>query len=213
MKTLLHAVAIALFAIGAAEIASAKEPVIDTSDPSKMTVDGLYPVKHSRIDVAFAREGLDLGPYDAVMVAPVSIAYQRKSYELNEVQVERMGRYFSETLSEELSDNGYQLVTTPGANVLLLQASIVDLRINRPTKAPVGRATVFAAESGEMTLIGELKDSMSGQILVRFADRQRPRSYWAKSTSISEWSEVRRAFRFWAGILTERLDAFHGSAD
>lgn len=213
MKTLVQVTAIALFAIGAAEIASAKEPVIDTSDPSKMTVDGLYPVKHSRIDVAFAREGLDLGPYDAVMVAPVSIAYQRRSHVLSNDQVERMGQYFTETLSEELNDNGYQLVTSPGASVLLLEASIVDLKINRPTKPPVGRTTVFTAESGEMTLIGELKDSMSGQILVRFADRQRPRSYWAQSTSVSEWSEVRRAFRFWAGILTERLDAFHSAAE
>ncbi len=213
MKTLVQVMAIALFAIGAAGIASAKEPVIDTSDPSKMTVDGLYPVKHSRIDVAFAREGLDLGPYDEVMVAPVSIAYQRKSHELSDDQVAQMGRYFSETLSEELSESGYQLVTSPGANVLLLEANIVDLKINRPTKPSVGRTTVFTAESGEMTLIGELKDSMSGQVLVRFADRQRPRSYWAQSTSVSEWSEVRRAFRFWAGILTERLDAFHSATD
>lgn len=193
--------------------ASAKEPKIDTSDDALITVDGLYPVEHTRIDLAFAKPDLDLSPYNKVMVAPVAIAYKKESFELTEKQVERMDEYFVSALNEQLTENGYEVVTTPGRDVLLVSASIVDLYVNRPTKEPVGRSTVFTAESGEMTLIGELTDSMSGEILVRFADRRRPRSHWARSTSVAEWSEVRRAFKFWAGILHERLDVFHGSTD
>ena len=33
-------------------------PTVDTSDESKVTFDGLYPVKHSRADEAWARPGL-----------------------------------------------------------------------------------------------------------------------------------------------------------
>lgn len=186
-----------------------KQPVIDTSDASKMTVDGLYPVVHGRMDEAFAKPDLDLSPYARVMVAPASIAYRRNSFELTDEQVERMFRYFQEALVKELEEGGYSLVDAAGPDVLLVEANIVDLMVNRPTEPSVGRTTIFTASSGEMTLIGELKDSASGEVLVRFADRQRPRSHWARSTSVSEWAEVRRAFRFWAGILRDRLEAFH----
>lgn len=197
----------------AAGVVHAKEPEIDTSDSALMTVDGLYPVTHTRIDIAHAKPDLDLSQYDKVMVAPVSVAYERRSFELTEKQVKRMDEYFVAALNDRLTEKGYEVVATPAPNVLLVEASIVDLYVNRPTEPSVGRSTVFTATSGEMTLIGELKDSMSGEILVRFADRRRPRSYWSRSTSVSEWSEVRRAFEFWADILRERLDVFHGSTN
>lgn len=189
--------------------ALAKKPVIDTSDEARMTVDGLYPVVHGRMDEAFAKPDLDLSPYTKVMVAPAGIAYRRNSIELTEDQAEKMLRYFHEAFVRQLADRGYPLVEAAGPDVLLVEADIVDLSVNRPTEPSIGRTEIFTATSGEMTLIGELKDSESGEILVRFADRQRPRSYWMRSTSVSEWAEVRRAFDFWARILRDRLDAFH----
>ncbi|MDJ0751803.1 MAG: DUF3313 family protein [Woeseiaceae bacterium] len=187
----------------------AKKPVIDTSDSSQMTIDGLYPVVHSRLDEAFAKPDLDLSEYAKVMIATPDIAYRKRSSELSDEQAVRMIRYFHEAVTAELEDGGYSLVETAGTDVLLIEANIVDLMINRPTEPSIGRTTVFTATSGEMTLIGELKDSTSGEILARFADRNRPRSYWSQSTVVSEWSEVRRAFKFWAGILGDRLNAFN----
>lgn len=189
----------------------AKQPEIDTSDSTRMTVDGLYPVKHTRFDVAFAKPDFDLSPYDKVLVAPVSIYYKRDSFELTEKQVAKMEKYFFAALNDQLTEKGYEVVNTPGQDVLLVEASIADLYVNRPTEPSIGRTKIFTASSGEMTLIGELRDSLSGEILVRFADRQQPRSHWAQSTSVSEWSEVRRAFKFWTGILHDRLEAFHES--
>lgn len=213
MKTFNYGVLLLMLALMVGGIADAKEPEIDTSDSALVTVDGLYPVKHTRIDVAYAKPDLDLSQYNKVMVAPVSIAYKKRSFELGEEQIERMEEYFIAALNDQLTEEGYEIVGSPGPDVLLVEASIVDLYVNRPPERSVGRTTVFTASSGEMTLIGELKDSKSGEILVRFADRQQPRSHWARSTSVSEWSEVRRAFRFWAGILQERLDVFHGKDD
>ncbi len=213
MKIVNYGLLLLAFASIAAAPAQAKQPEIDTSDSALITVDGLYPVRHTRVDVAYAKPDLDLSQYSKVMVAPVSIAYDKRSFELSEEQLQRMDGYFRAALDEQLSENGYEVVTASGRDVLLVEASIVDLYVNRSAEPPVGRSKVFTATSGEMTLIGELKDSMSGETLVRFADRQRPRSYWSRSTSVSEWSEVSRAFRFWAGILHERLDVFHGPAN
>lgn len=191
----------------------AKEPVVDMSDPSLATIDGLYPVKHTRIDRVYVQPELDLSAYKRVMVAPVSIAYKRKSFELSQEQIDRMRQYFSDAVQKHLSKKGYTLTNEPGPDVLQVNANIVDLYVNRKPEQTTGRSAVFTASSGEMTLIGELRDSRSGEILVRFADHQRPRSYWAKSTSVSEWTEVRRAFNFWADVLGDRLEDFHSAGN
>ena len=189
--------------------ALAKKPSIDTSDQSTMTIDGLYPVMHGRLDYAVAKPDFNLGQYNKVKVVQPTIAYRRNSYELSEKQAQKLIEYFNEALSERLVESGYTVVDSVGSDVLLIESNIIDLEINRPTEPSVGRTSIFTASSGTMTLIGELKDSMSGEILARFADKQQPRRYWAESTRVSEWSEARRAFRFWAKILGERLDAFH----
>lgn len=180
-----------------------------TNDIPRTTVEGLELIDGTRIDIVYAKPNVDLSRYDKVLLAPVSIAYQRSSAELTNRQVARMRREFRGALEDELMEGGYALAAEPAQEVLLLEASIVDLYVNRPTRPSAGRAVILTATSGEMTLMGELRDSSSGEVLVRFSDRERPRSYWQRSTSISEWSEARRAFRFWAGILREGMDRFH----
>lgn len=209
MNTRAILIAIISAVIATTGTACATDPVAQVSDSSSLTVDGLRPVTNSRLDEAFAVPGLDLSPYTKVMVAPGDISYHRDSYELTDRQVAMMSRYFGEALIDELEEGGYSLVNSAGPDVLLVEVDIVDLMVNRPTEPSVGRTTIFTATSGEMTLAGKLRDSTSGELLARFEDRQRPRSYWSRSTSVSEWSEARRAFDFWAEILRERLDAFH----
>lgn len=209
MNTRAILIAILATAVAATGTGCATDPAARASDTPSLTVDGLRPVADSRLDEAFAAPGMDLSPYTKVMVVPGEISYHRESYQLTARQVARMSRYFGEALIDELEDGGYSLVESAGPDVLLVKADIVDLMVNRPTEPSVGRTTIFTATSGEMTLTGELRDSTSGELLARFSDRQRPRSYWARSTSVSEWSEARRAFDFWAEILRERLDAFH----
>ena len=58
---------------------------------------------------------------------------------------------------EDIPGQGkYRLVFESGRNVLLLDASIADLKINRLTESTVGRTEYFTARSGEMMLTGEL---------------------------------------------------------
>ena len=195
--------------MGVANQAWARSPDFDTDTDAEPTIDGLYPVEQTRIDKAFAKPDLDLSTYDRVMIAPVSIAYRKDSFELTEKQARRMNDYFLRALDDALVDNSYDIASEPATDVLLVVARIVDLAINVPTQPRAGRSTYFTASSGSMALIGELRDSVSGEVLVRFADRQKPRSHWARSTAIDNWSDVRQAFKFWATILQDRLNYFH----
>ncbi len=207
---LLQAIAVTLL-LGITHQTLAGSPDSTLHLTGEPTIDGLYLVTQTRIDKAFAKPELELSKYDRVMVAPVSIAYRKDSFELTEKQARRMNDYFWRALDDALVDNGYELASEPATDVLLVVARIVDLDINVPTKPRAGRSTYFTASSGSMTLIGELRDSVSGEVLVRFADQQQPRSHWARSTSVDNWRDVRQAFKFWATILQDRLDYFHAA--
>ena len=190
------------------------EPSINTGPDAFVSPDGLYRVDNSRMDVVLVKPDLDLGQYDSIKLAPVTIAYKRGSYELTDRQQEEMLETFNEVMADVLGDGHYTLATETGDNVLLANVKLVDLFVNVPTEGPFSagaRTRMFTASSGEISLIGELRDSKSGELLVQFADRNQPRNYWARSTEITEWAEVRSAFRFWANILKDRLDYFHAT--
>ena len=191
------------------------EPMVNTEPGAYVSPDGLYMVENARMDIVMVKPDLDLTQYDSISLAPVSIAYKRGSYELTNEQHEQMLATFNEVLAEELDEGDYDMTTQTGPNVLQANVKIIDLYVNRPTdmRTRSSRDRIFTATSGEISLIGELRDSESGELLVQFADRNQPRRYWAESTSVSEWSEVRSAFRFWADILKTRLDYFHDNPD
>jgi hypothetical protein len=56
--------------------------------------------------------------------------------------------------------------------VLRVKASIVNLYLNAPDAGNMGRSRTIVRSAGEMTLLAELYDSASGQLLARVADRR-----------------------------------------
>jgi len=106
----------------------------------------------------------------------------------------------------ETSPDGLQLVKRKDLRVT---AGIIDLYITAPdTNSVSPQSRSFAFSAGQMTLVGELRDSESGAILARVADRKggqdSTRMTWATSTS--NRAEARRALAQWAGILRDALD-------
>jgi hypothetical protein len=86
----------------------------------------------------------------------------------------------------------------------------VDLDIAAPdTRAPGAQPTRYVISPGEMTLLAELRDSESGALLARAADRQRGRQTGdlQVATGATNAAAAQRAFQFWAGVLRGALDA------
>ena len=76
-----------------------------------------------------------------------------------------------------------------------------------PPNRNIGRGDVYLSQVGQATLVLELRDSMSGEILARSVDRRAAASTWAApSSAVTTWNEVRRLARTWARILVNRLD-------
>ena len=220
-----------LVALGAAGIlagcASASgPPTLQTGPDAEVTADGLYRMDNSLVALAWMKPDVDLRGYTAIMIDPVTVAYQRDpqgrtrslgpgdprgNFALTPTQMENLKSYFGEAVTEALSGDGaYRIVDAPGPDVLRITAELIDLIVRIPTQTTSARGGMAVRSYGEVTIVLEVRDSQSGEILARAADRRDPTGNSAGGfVSVRQsfvTNDVRRLFAYWAGLLRERFD-------
>jgi Protein of unknown function (DUF3313) len=198
-------------------------PEIDTS-ASAVTFDGLYPVKNTRADEAWARAGFDFTPYDKVILEDAGIEYRPGGetgrtamersrggpYEVTEDQKARLESVLMQAFHQELGGSQvFEVVNEPGPDVLLVRGSILDVVSYVPPDETAGRSEVHLRSVGEATLVVELRDSVTNAILARAVDRRAAENAGAnlfESNQVSNASEVRSLAQHWASLLRTRLE-------
>jgi hypothetical protein len=181
------------------------------TEGASLTADGLMELERARVGFAAVKPGADFGRYDKLMVLPVAFAFKERSRKLRDSQLDDLRRYFREDFTRELQQKGnYTIVTTPGPDVLLVRAALVNIDVTAPVER--GRDDVYIRDAGEVTMVAELRDSQSGELLARAADRRRiemPGGSAYESNPVTNVANTRRLFRQWASLLRERLDQAH----
>jgi len=201
-------------------------PTIDTSAAAETTFDGLHKVQHSAADEAWAMPGLDLSGYTKIMIQGAGIEYRpggesgrmysaRSSsgpFEVTEEQKARFRKVVGEVVLDELGKSQkFTLVKEPGPDVLLIRGALLDVVSYVPPE-PIGRSDIYLSEIGAVTLVLEIRDSITTAILVRAVDRGiiGDDGRMSNSNRVTNASEVRRLVRRWMSTLRERLDSFSG---
>ena len=193
------------------------------SAPPKAEWDGLVRQPGTRLDAVFLLPGAEseLAAVRSVMIDPVMVSFARdfdpnrgtrslsrrvSTDDLVAIQ-EGLAALFREVFGEVLAAGGYELVEAPGPDTLRVTAAIVDLFINAPDTA-MGATRTYTASTGRMTLVMELRDSFSGELLARAVDSRTGRGteFWTISNRVTNTAEARRAFRTWAEALRRGLD-------
>lgn len=185
--------------------------------------EGLERVDRPGIDAVYRRPDLDASKYDKLLLRPIEVAFAKNwkpnsssaLYTMKEEDRERIRKeianVFADVFKEELqTKGGYQLVDTSAADVLEVRAALVNIYITAPDMSmqTAGRSKTFTADAGEMTLIAELHDSVTGQLLSRAYDRKQDMGgTWQWTTSVSNTAEAKRAMKIWANVLRSALDA------
>ncbi len=194
--------------------ASARKQYLDMD--GETSHDGLYRVKRSIMDRAWARADIDLGDYDKLMLMSAGLQYRpvksasRNSdgFPVTEDQKERLQEVVREVFTEMLSKlERFTLVDEPGPGVLILHAGIIDIVSSVPPE-PMGRGDIYLSSTGEATLVLELRDAPSNAVLVRVADRRsaEQRGMAMPSSRVSNTANVRNAVSQWARIIRRALD-------
>ena len=204
------------------------DPEFETGSRAEVTVDGLHRIKHSGFRYAWLKPEAALGSYDQILLRNPEVAYKREprrsrpgsstgNFALSDPQMANFKRFLTEAFEGEFAKSEfYSLSEAPGHQVLVIEPAIIDLVVNVPTRPRPVSDTVFTTSTAVMTLVMQLRDSESGEILARIAERREARApgrdgantlYW--SNSVTDADAVRRTFRRWARILREKLDRIH----
>jgi len=190
--------------------------------------DGLVLRPNTRLNAVWVRPNIELVAYRSVMIDPVSVSFasnwdpnsgQRSpSRRLDASDVAAiqtsLGVKVREGFRAELERGGYQIVDQPGDETLRITAAIVNLDVTAPDTMSAGRSRTYTANSGSMTLVLELRDSVSGELLARAADRQSGRNTGMMTITnrVTNTGDARRAIGVWATALRRGLDEFYGKA-
>lgn len=192
------------------------------------TADGLHRVPSTWVAAAFVRPGASLAEYHGIVIDPLLVSYKdgtsgemvtnraRGSFALGAATTERIARTYREAFQRELArSDDFALVAEPGAGVLRVVGRLVNLVVTAPPMR--GGEENYLIESGEMTLILDVRDARTGQALFRFADRRaiRPASGAVvsgyQSNAVNNWGAMREIFADWARFSREEIEALHSA--
>jgi hypothetical protein len=190
-----------------------------------MSHDGLQKIKVKGIDLAYSRPGASLAGYNKLIIDPVEVSFRkdwdpnrtgsRMKVDAKEREDIRTGvaKIVQEEFAKEIGKGGtYQIVSEAGPDVLRVRANIADLYVNAPDTLSPGRTRTYTVSAGEMTLVAELVDSESGQVISRVIDRREAQGtgMMTLTNSVVNRQEASIIASSWARILRKRLDAAHG---
>lgn len=194
-----------------------------TSSPEGLT---LMDHPRSQVNAIYIAEGSDFSGFEKVMILTPEIAFKpgwqeninqtRPQNHVSPEDAARMIEVGKELMTMEftraLQAGGYTITDEPGADVLGVKASLKDLEIYAPNanNAANPYSQTFTRGGGIATLILELSDSASGQILARVIDRDsgfdRANDAPSVRTSEDNIEDTRAAFAKRANLLANGLN-------
>lgn len=222
------------FICALALIASASLAATAFAAPSKeakrkleevMSHDGLEKVAVEGLDLVYVRPGASLANYSKVQLDPVEVSFHKDwdpkqigtLFKLSASDREKIRTGVAKVVYEEFvkelqTKSSYQVVEASGPDVLRVKVIIANLYVTAPDVPTAGRSRTYVSNAGEMTLIAELYDSESGQVLARVVDRDTARDYMiaTASNSVFNVAEARNIASGWGRALRESLDRAHG---
>ena len=217
------AVAAACLCVGIG-MAAPKQPRIQTGANAEVTADGLVRVQKSVADAAWVKPDFDLTPYTKLMIVSGGVSFKKvkpvSSFQARQGASEfpispEAQQMFKDIMKEEFTRElsklkRYQIVDKPGPDVLMLVGGVIDVVSSVPNdvdSAAFGRGGVYLTSVGQATLVIELRDSESNEVLGRAADRRAAESPFAfEVNKVTAWTEVHRLAQAWASLLRQRLE-------
>jgi hypothetical protein len=181
---------------------------------STVNYEGLADVRKPYFEVAQVRPETVFSAYDGIIVNAPELAFRtpdrsQKQFPLDENQKRRFEEALTEAFSLEISDlKNLDLKDQPGPSVLELTVRVENITATVPTGQ--GTQLGFALTAvGEATLILELRDSESGEVLARGVDTRAVQgaALGRDGGLVTRWEDVEKLCSRWASMARSRLDA------
>jgi hypothetical protein len=180
---------------------------------SVVNYEGLAEVSRPRFDVAEIRPGTVFSAYDAVILNVPELAFRtpdrtQKQFPLDEAQKQRFEDMMVAAFSKEFSNlQNLDLRERSGPRVLELTVRVENITATVPSGQGMQLGFMLTAV-GEATLILELRDSQSEQILARGVETRAVQGAAAGKDGgmVTRWEDVEKLCSRWAAMARSRLD-------
>lgn len=199
--------------------------VRDWSGPlPETTVEGLYRVRASQVGAVYLRPDAEFSRYDTVVIDPVTLAYRSRprpatvfnrrpgNFILSWEATDRIRRTLRQAFEREMAGSAwFRVGSEAGEGVLRVSGHIRDLVWEVPP--PRGGESYTVQRTGTMLLILDLRDSETGELLARVADRRsiQPEGFTVsggyENSAVNHWAGVRYLASRWARVLRQGLDS------
>jgi hypothetical protein len=215
---LIRALLLCVLTAPVAVVSHARDSFPDATD------DGLTRVDAKKADAVYWREGATLDQYSRILLLDCEVSFRknwardhnresrtldgrvsdRDVMRIKSELAEEFGSVFREELSE---DGGFELVDELANDVLVLRPAIVNLDVTAPDLRTASMTRSFVESAGQMTLILEFYDGVTGDIIGRVIDdREDTRKGFAqRADSVTNRAAADRILKSWASSLREAL--------
>ena len=200
-----------------------QEATIQTGPNAEVTFDGLNRIDNSVFTDAWADPEIDFAQYNQFIAGGAVFefrAVKKKSrltrtgsedeFWIDDKSKERLEREVSEVFQEELAKSErFTETDTPGPDVFILRGALHDI-VSRVPPQYIGRSDIYLRSVAEATIVLEVVDSLSGEVIFRAVERraaQRPGGDLMLANAVTTWAEVRRMARRWATKLRDGMDS------
>jgi hypothetical protein len=177
--------------------------------------DGLVRVKSKKLQAVYLQPGADFRGYTKVMIDPTEVAFRKNwardynttasgpSRRVSDADVQKATQQgaaaATDIFAAAFTKAGYPVVQAPGPDVLRVRTAVLNIEVRAPDIPTAGRSRSFANEAGEATLVVEARDSETGALIGRAADRRLAGDTTILSrTTVSNRSDFRNLVQAWA---------------
>jgi len=184
---------------------------------------GLYPDPKNGDLLIYEKDKTALKPYHKFLIEPVTVYLLPEAEDrgIDPDDLDRLARYFTDAITDELMGSGYEVVTEPGPGVLYMSLAITNVeptggKKNAALKAGATAASLAVAPGaslavprlsvGRVEIEGEMLDSVSGERIAAFVTRKGGRRWFSGLNAYKKWGDIQSAFRSWAKDFRKRLD-------
>jgi len=203
---------------------SSAPPTIQQGPDAEVSFDGLHVVDNAAFREAWADPDIEFSRYNKIMPGGAFFEFRAvrrtsgttrarsntREFYIDEDARARLEEEVTAIFAEELArSTRFTVVDEPGPDVLIIRGGLHDIVSFVPPE-PIGRGEIWLSSVGEITLLLEVVDSLSGEVIARAVERraaQRGGGMAIQANSVTTWAELRRLARRWATTLVDGLDA------
>ena len=198
---------------------------VAAEDLPETTIEGLKLVKHEKHRVVYLADDADFSVYDKVYIVNAAVAFAKNwqrdynrqerdlSRKVSDADVERiktdLSAEFKKVFTQTMIDNGLEVVTEIGPDVVILRPAIINLQVSAPDIQGTTRAHTYTADAGQMTLYLELYDGVSGALQAKVLDAKSAGRSAPGMTYATRATNIREADRMLKSWANEIASHFH----